>query len=149
MIARCSALLLCLLIAGCGTAQPPDGRTRPGLISGFELVLKGNDQNGDGKLSRAEVEGMVDSGLVPYQKPPRNYAEIRDQLLRAYAAQDLDHDGYLTLAELLKQPLATFSCMDTNGNGSLSQQEIEGGMENCDSERVHVASLGANARNGS
>lgn len=98
--------------------------TRAELITGFEHVLKSHDQNGAERLSRAEVGAMVGPG---------------DALLRDYAALDVNHDGYLTLAEILRKPLATFTCIDSNGSGSLSASEILERKDRCGPEGVQKA----------
>ena len=128
-------------MGSCSTAHAPDGSTPAGLISGYELVLKGSDKNRDAKLSRAEVQEMVDAGLTRNGSAAPAKAEMRDWLLRDYAAQDVDRDGYLNLDELLEEPLATFTCIDTDSDGLITQSEIQAGMGRCDTGRVHNAHL--------
>ena len=105
----------------------------------YQLVLTGHDTDGDGKWSRSEVEAMMDLSLSADPQQAPNRREMRDRLIEDFAAQDLDRDGYLDLAELLKQPLATFTCMDADSDGSLSELEIQGGIGRCDTDRDYVA----------
>ena len=133
-------LLTCALLASCSAAEPPNGKTRAGLTAMYGLVLAGHDTDGDGKLSQREVEAMLDASLAddPQQAPGRR--EMRDWLIEDFAAQDLDRDGYLDLAELLKQPLATFTCLDANSDDTISEPEIQRGMGRCGTDRAYVAS---------
>ena len=117
----------------------PDGRTRVGLSSLYEEVMKGHDRNGDEKLSLVEIEAMVSSSL-PRETDPERRQELQDWLLRDYSAQDTDGDGYLSLEELLKEPLATFECSDTNNDGTLSDAEIEAAQSRCASGRAYHVS---------
>ena len=57
----------------------------------------------------------------------------RQEMLGFYASQDTNHDGFLTLDELLKGPLATFECMDANHDGKVTKEEAFGGMNRCPS----------------
>lgn len=63
-------------------------------------------------------------------------AEWRQELLSDHAGQDKDHDGYLTLDELLAGPLATFDCLDENHDGTVTQGEMSSGVERCSSHAV-------------
>jgi len=107
------------------------------MISGASAVFKYWDKDGDGKLSRVELEAMVDyairraAGDFSRGKITPDLEKRRQELLRSYASQDTDHDGYLTLDELLKGPLASFDCMDANHDGTLSTDELPNGMDRC------------------
>ncbi|MBY4636630.1 hypothetical protein K5P26_05695 [Sphingopyxis sp. XHP0097] len=120
-----------LLVGGCSSSDLPDGSTRAGLVSEFKLVIKGHDRNGDGKLSLEEIQTMVDSAFKSGLEP-----ELRNRLLEDYARQDLDKDGYLDIAELTKEPLATFACIDANRDGYIGQPEIEASAGRCDSSEA-------------
>ena len=120
-----------LLVGGCSSSDLPNGSTRAGLVSGFELVIKGHDLNGDRKLSLEEIQAMVDSAFKSGLEP-----ELRNRLLQDYARQDLDKDGYLDLAELTKEPLTTFACIDANRDGYIGQPEIEASGGRCGSSEA-------------
>lgn len=77
---------------------------------------------------------MVDREFVRKAAKGMSPAALSDWFMDYYATQDLDHDGYLTLDELLKEPLVSFSCMDSNGDGRLSKTEIETGLTRCSSD---------------
>jgi hypothetical protein len=121
----------CLLLGGCGSSDLPSGDTRAGVVSQFELVIESHDRDADGKLSSSEIQSMIDlsfkSGLEP---------ELREQLLQDYARQDLDKDGYLNIAELTKEPLATFDCIDANRDEYIGQPEIEASGGRCGSSEA-------------
>lgn len=55
----------------------------------------------------------------------------RREMLGFYASQDTNADGYLTLGELLKQPLANFDCADADQDGSLSKAEVRRSFDRC------------------
>jgi Ca2+-binding EF-hand superfamily protein len=126
---RCLGAIL--LVGGCGSSNLPDGSTRAGLVSGFKLVIEGQDRNGDEKLSLEEIQAMVDSSFKSGVEP-----ELRNRLLQDYARQDLDKDGYLDIAELTKEPLATFDCIDANRDGYIGQPEIEASAGRCGSSEA-------------
>ena len=138
-----SKALICLiglpLLACCASKEPPRGNTRAGLIAGFQLVLETNDTDADGRLSTSELQTMIALALPDDQQSTRERLNIRQLLLDDYAIQDTDRDGYLTLAELLKEPLETFTCMDTDNDDFLSQDEFETEMAHCDNGRPLAA----------
>ncbi len=73
--------------------------------------------------------------VFPKNRPiAANSAELRAWIIVYHADQDTDGDGYLTLAELLKEPLASFNCMDANGDDRLSRREVESRMVGCPSD---------------
>lgn len=133
-----SPLLLAgsFLLAGCSTVESGNA-TRTSLTSGYASILAAHDADGDERLSGAEIAAMVELGLPKGVSAAPDVAELRDWLIGYYAAQDMDKDGYLTLAELLKGPLATFECMDVNRDQRLSKREREGSMSRCEFELDH------------
>lgn len=140
MIRALACLIGCSQLASCAAKEPPDGRTREGLTAGYELVLEGNDADDDGKLSTREVRSMVASSFSANNGKAPEHRKMHDWLVEDYAAQDTDRDGYLSLEELLKEPLATFGCMDTNSDDFLGQSETQAGLGRCDNGRPFVAS---------
>jgi hypothetical protein len=55
----------------------------------------------------------------------------RREMLGFYASQDTNADGYLTLGELLQQPLANFDCADANQDSKLSEVEVRRSFDRC------------------
>ena len=70
-----------LLVAACGPAGLPNGKTRSGLIAAMQLVLKTNDQDHDGRLSQGEVRFMVDRGMAPIFKTGQNKSQLEEARL--------------------------------------------------------------------
>ena len=131
--------LMCVAMgSGCMAKSPTEG-SREQMISDMTAVLKSWDKDGDGKLSRAEVAAMVNEFFrrlakdAPGGKLTADLERQRQGFLGFYASQDTDRDGYLTLAELLKGPLASFGCMDENHDGKVAQEEVFSGMQRCPS----------------
>jgi len=126
-------------VASCHHSNSLDANTREHLVSNMRLVLKSWDKDGDGKLSRSEVQTMVDASFrrialsVPAGEAHPELEKQRQETLGFYASQDTNHDGYLTLDELLAGPLATFDCLDVNHDGKVSKEEAFGGMGRCPS----------------
>lgn len=130
-------LLLCLSVASCTAASPNHEMSRKELIAQYAAVTKSWDKDRDGKLSRSDLESLVDhfigeqaSGLLRSPKAAQLQLRRR-QLIADFEQGDTDHDGYLTLSELLKGPLAMFDCMDRNHDGLLSDDEVRTGMKGC------------------
>ena len=106
-------------------------------VSNIKESFKKFDANGDGAISRAEL---------------KNAMKISDNELDiVFALGDLDGDGEISMSEfvLIMSPLAknavnrfrncfkdindlinAFKSFDTNGDGSISQQELSAGMRN-------------------
>jgi len=130
--------LLLLALTACHRNRSIRVDTREKLISVYTATLKHWDKDGDGRLSRTEVEAMVDAGfrriaqtVPPGEAHPELQTE-RLQMIDEMMAQDADKDGYLSPTELLKKPLAGFSCADADHDGKLSKSEERTSMERCD-----------------
>jgi Ca2+-binding EF-hand superfamily protein len=124
-------------------AKSPEANTREHMVAGMTAVLKAWDKDGDGRLSRAEVQAMVDEFFRRVAqdssggKMTPDLDKQRQEFLAFYASQDTNDDGYLTLDELLKGPLASFDCMDQNHDGKVSKEEVFSGMERCPSVNLN------------
>ncbi|MBD3733298.1 MAG: hypothetical protein IE934_11345 [Sphingopyxis sp.] len=118
----------CLLLGGCGSSDLSNEGTRARVVSEFQLVIKSHDRDADGKLNSSEIQSMIDqSGLQP---------DLRERALQEYLRQDLDKDGYLDIAELIKEPLATFDCIDANRDDHIGRPEIEASALRCGSSEA-------------
>ena len=124
-------------------SKSPAENTREHVVAGMTAFLKFGDKDGDGKLSRAEVAAMVDetyrrvaAKYVSDGKMTASLEKQRQEDLGFYTSQDTNRDGYLSLDELLKGPLATFDCLDANHDGKLSREEVFSGMEQCPSDNL-------------
>lgn len=79
-----------------------------------------------------------------------NYGEVRTDLIALYDQFDTDRDGKLTLDELIRLPLATFDCMDSDRDLLLSQAEVQSGMDRCPSLSMNrIGSISAPPGRGS
>lgn len=129
---------LSLLGSSC-VAKRTDASTRAHLISGFRLVMKSWDADRDGRLSRAEVQTMVNEAFRRMAQDARDgqaHPELemqRQQMLGFYASQDANHDGYLSFDELLKRPLASFDCADRDHDGKVTKEEAFSSFDRCPS----------------
>jgi hypothetical protein len=130
-------LVSCVLLGSCSTRAGGENATRSALTSGYASVLAAHDSDGDERLGRAEVEAMIELMFPKNILAVSHFAELRDWLVADYSAQDADKDGYLTLSELLKGPIAAFECKDVNRDGRLTRPETEGGMSRCASEETY------------
>ena len=136
--------LLCVAFGSACSVKSALQSAREHMISRASVVFKYWDKDRDGKLSRAELAAMVDYAIRRAAKDfsggkmTPDLEARRQELLRSCASQDTNHDGYLSLDELLKGPLASFDCMDTNHDGNLSKDEVSSGMERCSSVIHHA-----------
>ena len=126
------------LLAAAAAAKPhavaaPDTSTRAGLIASYERLVKRIDTDGDGKVSRAEWSVMVDASPM-LQSLSISQAQrdgLRAALMAGFDQNDSDHDGFLTIDELLAKPLFRFACLDANHDGKISQAEMAANMDRC------------------
>ena len=138
MTRRKSFLALLLLVpTACHSNNSRRLDTREKVISGFTGVLKSWDKDGDGRLSRSEVEAMVNESFrrmaqsVPAGEVHPELEAQRQEAIDHYMAQDTNKDGYLSLSELVKEPLANFSCIDADHDGKLSKSEERSAIDRC------------------
>ena len=134
-----SILTAWLLLALAGPHRLPTADTRAGIVAVYRLVLSTNDLDGDGRLSRAEVAAMVTREFSAVESgSAADMEQARRGMLSIYEDLDRDHDGYLTYAELMREPLAFFACADRNRDGRLTNSEIARAMSVCPSHEIRM-----------
>lgn len=121
-----------LLFAAVSPASAVREPTRVDLVTQYRAVMKAWDQDGDDKLSRSEIDRMIEVGLhSPSPLTAERFAEFKETMRAFYRSQDADNDGFVDANELVSGALATFDCMDADKNGRASTQEISTGMTRC------------------
>ena len=134
---RAAALSLLLGVSLIANSQPPagmDAASRSQMIADYTKVLNSWDKDGDGSLSKAELNAMNDAILArAHFSSDADAKHFRDDLLAMDAAWDVNKDGFVSLSEMLKGPMADFDCMDTNHDNVLQKGEIAAGMNRCPS----------------
>ena len=117
-------------VANCRNQPSRSGDSREDLISSYAALFNSLDKDHDGTLSRAEVRTLVDHFIAVEGQSASGHlragelARQREQLIADFAREDRDHDAYLTLQDILKEPLAIFDCMHRNHDGHLSPDEV-------------------------
>ena len=119
-----------------GTVDAPafSEERRTDIVPYFRRALEATDRDHDGRLSRIEWAAEVDKTFPEQARPGEatdNYAEVRTQMAGFHRRWDTDGDGWVTLDEIVREPLASFDCMDSDGNQRLTQAEIWSGMGRC------------------
>jgi hypothetical protein len=121
-----------LLIAGCACAM---------ATSAFAQGMGGQnmDANGDGKIDKAEYGASAKAMLDRLDTDKDGKISAAEQSAMGgggggggggfMAGADADKDGSITLAELQAQRATRFDQMDTNKDGSLSQEERAAGRQ--------------------
>ena len=128
------------LASGC-MAEAQDS-SREDLVCGYTTVLKTWDRDRDGRLNQLEVAAMVNeffqrvAKTSPEGKMTDDLEKQRQMFLSFYASQDTDKDGYLTIEEFLKLPLASFDCLDEDHDGKISRDDAFKGINRCPSARL-------------
>ncbi|NRA31465.1 MAG: EF-hand domain-containing protein [Parvularculaceae bacterium] len=114
-------LISSALIAGLATAtasaQPGRGeppRTRDEVIERAAERFERADKNADGYISEDEVGGKGRRGKM---------------MKRMFSMQDANEDGLVTLEEVQDHALERFDTIDANGDGELSDDELEAAQE--------------------
>lgn len=159
MTLKLAAGAIATLVAGTALAQttppasaPPRTLTRAQVVQQVDAEFKNLDTNGDGKISKAEIQAAVDKmaadtsaeikkrqqedfnkldtdhngqlSLAEYEAGVKitPKAGLADQRLQAF---DTNKDGVITAAEFRSKPLAEFDRVDTNHDGTISEAELK------------------------
>ncbi|KAI1698687.1 EF hand domain-containing protein [Ditylenchus destructor] len=83
------------------------------------------DSNGDGKISRDEIETIIEQS----KKLGLEAASFETAFRLVFNLSDTNKDGSLTLDELRKFPEAFFKAIDENGDGKLTFEEYKAFFE--------------------
>jgi len=132
--------------------EGPRSLKRTDVVQQIDAEFKSLDTNGDGKISKAEIQAAVDKmtaataaelkqrqdeefrkldtdhngqlSLAEYEAGVKitPKAGIADQRLQAF---DTNKDGVITAAEFRSKPLAEFDRVDTNKDGVISEAELK------------------------
>lgn len=81
-------------------------------------ALKAADTNGDGVLSRDEIEALAQKRIIKREA---------DRLQRRL---DVNNDGKITLEAIENQRKKNFAAMDTNNDGKLDREEMRAARKN-------------------
>ena len=112
------------------------GRTRGASRGGFGLAAfcAENDQNQDGKVTRAELDGTVGKrfALASHGAASMTFDQFigeqdqrfRDSYARTFNRLDKDGDGKLTLAEFASSELRLYARLDKNNDGAITADEM-------------------------
>jgi hypothetical protein len=110
----------------------PELSGREAVIATFTDQFEKADTDADMQLTGSEWMDWLKRELSSSKEP--GLTSNAGLLLQAHAAafvrRDTNEDRFLTLTELLNEPLRAFDCMDEDRNGQVSEQE-EGIAERC------------------
>ena len=120
---------------GRSSGRNSSGRSSSGR-GGFGLAAfcAENDQNRDGKVTRAELDNVINAHFAAAthgakvmsfdQYMAEEEQRFRDDNARTFDRLDKDGDGKLTLAEFASSELRLFQRLDKNGDGVLTPDEM-------------------------
>ena len=107
---------------------------RTDLIAAFRQMIAAIDGDHDGRLSRAEWSETASEERATDSDADRAIP-IRIALgaPAEHVFRDLDsnNDGLLSFEEFVREPLASFDCMDVDHDGIVQPTETEAGMTRC------------------
>ena len=125
-----TTIIAAIIVASAGAAQAAN------CVDGEELYAKA-DINGDGVITQDEVremrseafsrldrngDGVADRSDAPRRFSDR-YFEKFDPMLAKF---DQNGDGVLGRSEFIEAPMTGFDNADQNGDGQLTQDELDG-----------------------
>lgn len=111
----------------------------PSALPGIDRTIDRADTDGDGSLDEAEALAAAeaffkrldrngDGFVVAHSKLPKAAHQGSDREHRGermIKRLDIDHDGKVTLAELLQRANETFQRFDADGDGTVTKAEID------------------------
>jgi Ca2+-binding EF-hand superfamily protein len=117
--------MMLLLLALAAQEPPPSCSTRASCDAAMTTVIRASDSDRDGRLSRAEWTAMGEKALTRLPVVPAEIERLRRDIAADFRAEDINGDGYLTHGEMLEVRLAAFPCLDSDGDGTISDEERE------------------------
>ena len=117
-----TATLACSLLGALAQAQmtpPPDWKER----------FRAFDQNGDGRIDRAEFQDWMVDAFFQRDKGKKGYLTMEDlqgvMTPEIFKALSLKGDGKLWLPDFLNALFQDFQAMDADRAGSITMEQIE------------------------
>jgi hypothetical protein len=121
-------LLVSVLTTSCSGHSEGDLYLRD-VHRNSEYILSKRDSNRDKRLSIDEyLSGAVVNGS----------GRIASALKREFVHSDKDHDGYLSLNEIVAPRVAWFSCVDQDLDGKTNTDEIQDRISSCSNVGLSV-----------
>jgi len=99
----------------------------------FEVMVAADDLDHDRRISRAEWQRLfeVEFSANRLSMTPENRSVLKRDNIREFDREDLDHDGFLTVDEMVQSRVADFRCVDANHDGVVTRSEAKGTMGRC------------------
>ncbi len=117
-------LIVAAALAGLAIAAPAQ-TPAPDWREGF----RAHDRNGDGRIDRGEFQDWVVEGFYFRDQGHKGYLVLADLQgsvsIEAFKAMNRKGDGKLSMREYLNALFLDFAAADVNGDGVLTQEEIE------------------------
>jgi len=125
-------MLFTLAFAMLAATPAASGPTRANAEIGYMAVLRSWDRDGDDRLSYAEIDQMVETGLFsPKPLEADQFLSFKETMRSFYKRLDVNADGFVDRDELLNGALATFDCMDLDKDGVISNPESQSAKTRC------------------
>ena len=106
-------------------AHNQDPITIARLRADFTRIVAHLDENHDGEVSKREWYDAPELA-VPGAVAPLSASDKKEKRLLAigdFKDEDTDHDGFVTVEELVRSRESIFHCLDANGDGSVTAAE--------------------------
>jgi Ca2+-binding EF-hand superfamily protein len=107
-------------------------QSRENMLAQYRGVLATWDQDSDKRLSYAEINTMIDTGLrSPVPLAPEERAHFVKEMRQFYLSRDTNGDGYVSEDELLSAASQLFDCLDIDKNDKISPAETTSETARC------------------
>jgi hypothetical protein len=126
-------MMFTVLLAAAAVVMPTfDEQTRPSMLAQYRAVIIKWDRDNDKRLSSAEIDTMVKTGLRnPTPQDADGQARFAEAMRQFYMSQDANEDGFVGEDELLSGASKLFDCQDLDKGDTVSLDEIRGGVGRC------------------